>query len=566
MKGNTKIGLLIAGAIAILLFLGHYLFNDTTSTDEKGAKKEPKFKTDQWEPDFSLSNKGPNGLYFMEQLLVEQEKFPSFTIYPSIDVLDSIVELDSALFLFVGDHLALTKDEVNTLFQGIKKGNDCFLSTQHLPDYFFEELADSVMVTYYLADQVTVKNQGKSFDLINLFYGDTLPGAWNVLPTYRITNKKTNWKVLSTLQEGVVYYEIQLGKGRIYLYLAPQAFYNYQLKRKEGFKHFLQVFAPIKGAHVHWMQFAMYENNQVEEAEKEGSPEDSLLSKIIEQPALKWAFIVLIIGMILYFILNSRRIQPIVPIIQKNMNQGYNYVTTIGGIYYSNDKPSQLLHVLRKNFYTFIQKTFYIDLNKDNRERQVILLAEKAGLPKERIEHVLKIVDKKYCSSNEELLQTYTVVYKFYEDAGVWEEKVTLLQQQKETIIYRSNIQSWGVIGIGAFLLLMSFVLLAFAVSWGILLWPLGIAIIILGSRLLARPLLSFNKEQFIFYPLFTRAVDYSFSDLTKVEREGEVLTFVFSGSRKIIINLKSVNQQQHGLVLELKYQFNKKNNGNTNE
>ena len=555
---NTRILLSVLAVAALVVLL--FLFFNKRNAD---TFKEPSFTTAEWKDDYSVSNKGPYGLYFMEQLLLEKEKFSTFTVYPSVQFLDSIVALDSALFMFVGSHLALTQQEVNQLLKSVKRGNQCFFSTNQIPDYFFDQLADSVRVTYYLQEEVSVVNQQQKFSLINLYQGDTIPGAWNVINPYRLHGTKTKWKSLFTVNTSVVYYEITYGAGKIYLYLSPQAFFNYQLKRKEGFDHFMAVFEDVKPAHIHWLQFATFENNQYEEVD-EGSPEDSLLSKIFEHPALKWAFMVLIIGLILYFILNSRRIRPVLPVNNKQINQGYNYVETIGDIYFSNKKPSQMLHVIRKNFYTIVQNQFYLDLSKGYTEKQLTVLAEKSGLTRNRVEKVLKTIAKKHCASNEELSQIYSTVCAFYYDSGCWSEAEQTLNNKTLITIYRTPGQGMGLIISGIVLLAVSFIALAVAVAWGILLWPIGIGVIFYGSRLLARPIMRFNEEELTFYPLMKAALTFSKKDLTRIERDGEVLTFYFGEGLFTALDLRSVHLKQQGLILALKYQLNKNRNGDT--
>lgn len=558
--GNKKVQLFI-GILAIAL-IGVVLL--ALSGDDT-EQQIPSHRSSDWSMNFSLASKDPNGLYLFEQLLLEEEKFPTFTVYPNEDYLDSICDTDSVLFMFIGGYLGLTTQEIDKVLNCVYRGSNFFFSTQYVPDYLLKRISDSVKITFYLQETASIKGNDETYDLISLYYGDTIPMAWQVIHPYRLKSKDVDWETLLSLNEAGIFYKISYGEGAFYSYLAPKAFYNYQLTREEGFNHFLAVTKHLPSAHIHWIDFANYEGNRYEKAD-EGRPEDSLLSKIFEYPSLTWAFIVLLIGMFLFFILNSRRTQPVVPVYRKNENQGYNYAETIGDIYMANNNPFAMIEIIRKNFYTTILNHFYVDISKGYSARQLSLLVEKSGLTKDRWEKVIKAVETKVCNSNEELMQLHTTLRAFYADAGCWNETVRKLDESLFVTINRSVGQAIGFLILGGAFIVLSFILLAFSIAWGILLWPLAIITLFLASRIYGHPVVKYNKEEMQFFALFGEAQTFARKDLTKIERNADELHFYFGNYHTEIIQLRNVDVRHHHLLLALKYELNKPKYGNTSE
>ena len=61
---------------------------------------------------------------------------------------------------------------------------------------------------------------------------------------------------------------------------------------------------------------------------------DSPLRFILSQPALKWAWYLLLAGVLIFIIFNLRRTQRPIPILPKNLNTSVEFVKTIGNLYY----------------------------------------------------------------------------------------------------------------------------------------------------------------------------------------------------------------------------------------
>ena len=71
------------------------------------------------------------------------------------------------------------------------------------------------------------------------------------------------------------------------------------------------------------------------------------------------------------------------------------FAETITSIYFSKRNPYGLLQVQRKNFYTTILRHFFVDLQRRESDKALIILAEKSNKPLEEIkDHVDKLEAK----------------------------------------------------------------------------------------------------------------------------------------------------------------------------
>lgn len=115
--------------------------------------------------------------------------------------------------------------------------------------------------------------------------------------------------------------KINLGKGHLYLHSEPLFITNYYLLKKGNEKYAEDVFSYLPNRETVWFTG----ENMVES----GSPMRFILSK----PALKYAWWLLLGGLLLFVIFNAKRKQRIVPIVEPLKNKSVEFVKSIGNLY-----------------------------------------------------------------------------------------------------------------------------------------------------------------------------------------------------------------------------------------
>jgi len=158
---------------------------------------------------------------------------------------------------------------------------------------------------------------------------------------------------------------------------------------------------------------------RIQRATKEGKKDDSYLKFILENPYLRTALILLILGVILYVIFRSKRKRPTVPVIQEQKAMTLAFAETITSIYFAKRSPYGLLQVQRKNFYATIQRHYFLDLNRREGDRELRMLAEKSNRSLEEIQNMVGLLETKEVTKVDD--QTITEVAQkqraFYKEA-----------------------------------------------------------------------------------------------------------------------------------------------------
>ena len=168
----------------------------------------------------------------------------------------------------------------------------------------------------------------------------------------------------------------------------PKAFYNYQLKRKTGFKYsefVLNQLSPNQDIII--LELGRLSDNYGDEDVDEETgdklkKDDSYLTLLFKNPTLLKAMLLAIIGMLLFVIFRSKRTQPVVPYISQKKDMTLAFADTITSIYFAKRNPYGLLQVQKRNFYSMVQKHFYIDLSRDDKKNAIESLAERVIIKK----------------------------------------------------------------------------------------------------------------------------------------------------------------------------------------
>ncbi|WP_235815347.1 hypothetical protein [Chryseobacterium sp. Hurlbut01] len=113
----------------------------------------------------------------------------------------------------------------------------------------------------------------------------------------------------------------KLGKGNIYVHCEPLFLTNYYLLKSGNTKYAQDVFSYLKDRETLWF---------VEANTKESR---FFMRFILGNPALKYAWWLLLSGLALFIFFNAKRKQRIVPIIEPLKNTSLDFVKSIGNLY-----------------------------------------------------------------------------------------------------------------------------------------------------------------------------------------------------------------------------------------
>ena len=522
--------------VIIVVFIGlGFVFYINLKTDKKPVQKVD-FRSSNWEKSFLLDNKNPRGLYIFRTLTIAEGSFTQFNEYSNYNLLDSIVALDSSMLMYIGENFTLTDKEVDLVLKSIYQGNHFFLSSEEIPEYLYNRIFEQPTLQFIPKTKATFTIHKKQYEMYNIYENDTLTGLWHVFQDKQLTIDEVS--VLSTLHKRATFISIPYGKGKIFLHLNPSVFMNYQLLREDGAHYLREVLTCLDQPHIQWLTFAKYKSVGYSDSDGENPASMDLLKELSKNPAFRWGFIFAVFGWLLYLVFRSKRKHPVIPVVEDHKNTGFSYVDTLAGIFYDKNHSNKILKIMLQNFNQAVLEHFYVDLNNKDNKAAILSLSKKSNVPTEEIETLVKRLKATTMVSDAFLIETYNAQRSFYFKSGIWGKEEKQMQENESIRIYRKKSWGIGTILLGVYFLLQGFYLLTVSFGAGVLFWPLGVAVCVLGTRMLNSPALELQPKAIVIHHLMRKKTKILKENIKFIERNNTALIVHKKNTKKFILNI----------------------------
>lgn len=343
-----------------------------------------------WSTSYDLRDKIPFGLYIFDQeapKLFKANKIikESKTIYELLDPLynpDTLVKdyRIKANILNICDHYIIDEESTKELFYFVSHGSNAFLSVQNLPKIFTDSLKIEIDSQFDLNSKVDCwmanPNLGNQKYNLNQGAGTSYFSKIDTLQTtvlgYQGTDKK----------KFVNFIKVAYRQGNFYIHLQPAAFTNYHLLKDNHAEYTEKVLAYMPKGDIYWM---IKDQNGIIES-------DSPFRYILSQPALKWAWYLFLIGILIFMVFNAKRKQRIIPIIKPLPNTTVDFTKTIGNLYYQegdhqNLIDKKIIYFLERIRHEYLIETTVLD------DKFVKKLHAKTGKEIQDIEHLVYLIN-----------------------------------------------------------------------------------------------------------------------------------------------------------------------------
>lgn len=325
-----------------------------------------------WTETYKEKSKAPYGTYIIHELL---EKY--FPEHPLEDISSSVfkelqiegTEETKANYVFVGEGMYMDTADVDQLLRFVETGNTAFIASKSIPydlmfyvyyeecnDYFWDDYTyfrDSVSQFNMLHKQL-VLNTDIDFKFIKK--GVSKKYAWHYIDSVFFCEEDYSFIRLGTInQDKVNFAKIKYGEGYFYLHTNPIAFSNIQLLDEVGISYMNKVFSHLTEGPIYWDTYSRVKEgvSRRRNSIRSMSPERELsgegpLQYILDQPALSWAWYLLMACGLLYLIFRAKRTQRIIPVYEGNKNTSLEFISTIGSLYFlQNDHRKLALQKMR---------------------------------------------------------------------------------------------------------------------------------------------------------------------------------------------------------------------------
>lgn len=330
-----------------------------------------------WRKNFDTEKKSPFGLYVFNQ---EAQKLLGDTI-KKITVspyeyyrFDKNPKPHNLLFI----NKNFDDESLNKVLDQVSKGSDAFLITENL----YGKILDTLKLTYFVQtnyeDENTLKLTDSKFRKDSLVL-EKFPGRFG----FKRIDK--NAQILGSVESkdgnGADFLKIKFGKGNVYIHSEPLFITNYYLLKPGNEKYVQDVFSYLPKRETVWFtDSAVFKSR-------------SAMRFILSNPPLKYAWWLLLGGLLLFVFFNAKRKQRIVPVVEPLKNKSVEFVKSIGNLYLQEGDFHDMMAKKAQYFLHRIRIDFLIDTQKLD-EDFAKKLHLKTGKSQDKINEAIALIKK----------------------------------------------------------------------------------------------------------------------------------------------------------------------------
>jgi hypothetical protein len=376
----------------------------------------------EWSMSFTSGDKIPYGCFVLYDQL--DELFPDQPIRAinqvPIEFLKSQNEATNANYIFINNRLAFDRVETDRLMAFASRGNKVFIASQTaygaLSDSLGLEVNASMNYDLNQGDTIRTRLSNPRFKSQRYIYDRG--ASYRYFEVYDTLQTKVLGEILpfqsnKGMIEGMMidaiessadeddevdedenddenltykipqanFVEVKVGEGAIYYNLNPIGFTNYYLLKKEMPAYVSEVFSYMNDGPVYFDDYGKSGRKVVE----------SPLRFILSQPALKWAYYLALVAVLLYMIFVSKRKQRIIPVVNPPNNDTVDFTKTIGGLYYESRDYSSIINKKIAYFLEKVRATYYLNTEQLSKEF-IKRLAAKSGKDLRQTEDIVHYI------------------------------------------------------------------------------------------------------------------------------------------------------------------------------
>jgi hypothetical protein len=198
---------------------------------------------------------------------------------------------------------------------------------------------------------------------------------------YLNTDSAYNFELLGKYSNQPNFIRFRMGDGAIYIHTSPRTFSNYVLRDSNDWEYAFRCLSYLPVEDVFW-----------DEHYKGFGLQRSELSYILSQAPLRWAYYLLIIGLLIFILFEGKRRQRIIPVLEPVKNTTLEFVETVGRLYYQNRDHTDLAAKKIAHFYDFLYHRLYIRYRPGD-EKIIAQISSKSGLPEEKIRELFQLIE-----------------------------------------------------------------------------------------------------------------------------------------------------------------------------
>jgi len=336
-------------------------------------------KETDWTVSFSNKDKIPFGTYALFDLM--KETVPQNMLKTNYRSFYEFVEKnqpENTNYIIITDNLELNNLSIRDILDYVEKGNNIFIAANYFDYNFLDTLKIEEELIWYYEDSIKFNfSNSKIRDKNGFYFNKKIEGNYFSIP------ENSRATILGSGQDSLInFVKIKHGQGNIYLNSQPFIYTNYNLLKKNNYEYVFKSLSYLPEQTTYWDEY-FKPGNMIQ---------NSPLRVVFSSPALKTAYYLLAVGLILYMLFIGKRQQRIIPIIKPLENTSLEFTETIARLYLHKKNNKDLSIKKYKFFLENIRQKHFIN-PKDFSFENIDKIAEKTGVKKDTIQKLLKEIE-----------------------------------------------------------------------------------------------------------------------------------------------------------------------------
>lgn len=342
---------------------------------------------------YNYNSEQPYGLSIFKKMLHRRYGADRVKFINNIDSLPKHNE-DSSMLIYLAEFISLDEDQFDAIDEFTQYGGKVLLGGESIFEYAdkklnrianetFEDASVNIGINgklYPFTDRY--KSEDTSINVLtasefDFFVEDYFEDSEDTVTQYKIDSSLL-YKIDTLLMAGQIPTAKEFDDVLI-LHGYPILFTNIGASQSYYVPHFDQIFHYPNVKRIYVIQSGTI------------SSDKTLFKIIMSERGLRYALFTLLGACLLMFLINTKRIQPTMPLKAAYVNRTIGYLNTLSQLYQNADKPLKLAFQMKANFYQFLYKEFGL---KENNPQFVKLLSQKAKVKEQLIQQIVNELNK----------------------------------------------------------------------------------------------------------------------------------------------------------------------------
>lgn len=344
-------------------------------------------------------------------------------------------------YLFIGAGMYLDSTDTQHLLHFVENGNTALIISKTIPfdlmNYiYYEECADEGWDDY--------TSRSDSSTLLHLRQPDKLSAApiwyaeqnqkhlyqWSSIPDHIFCEELDQYP-LGYMKDSLINFAVfPHGRGRFLLHTTPIAFSNYHLLRPEMQQYAAGVLSHLNEGPIWWDAFSRVPENVTRRRNSRNSPrdlpEEHVLTYILKQEPLAWAWYILLGLAATWLLFRTRRNQRPIPVLPKNENSSYEFINTIAHLHFREKNYKGICVQAMRLFLSHIREKYGVTASIDAPTSRLKIdehfynrLSARSEIPEDQIREIVRQYDvvAMYQPNEQHLIDFHLALENFWKNA-----------------------------------------------------------------------------------------------------------------------------------------------------